>query len=534
MKSIRRKISLVILLCVLCSTWLVGFITIFTFKNSRNKDSVKILNLLCSENAGKINELLSRIEKSVEILADYSVHSIDNISKLKTNEAYREKYIKDVDSLGLSIAKRTESAVAVYVRFSPEVTTSKSGFFRVKNAERNEFVSQILTDLALYSKDNIGRVGWYYIPKKEGKPIWLKPYYNFNINVNMISYVIPIYKDSMFLGVVGMDIDFDYLVKEVDKILVYDTGHALLTDKNLNVVHSLHYPKGPLIDNFYKANTNLNIESLFSEKELFEYEFEGKKRKIALHPLLNNMCLAVTVLDSEINEKINFLISMVALFTILIPIVIVVISIFFARGITKPLADLTNVAKEISDGNLDVPIECNSDDEVGILANGMRETVEKLRIRMEKMNILAYTDKLTGVNNNTAYVHDINKLVEQKKSFGIFLIDINGLKIINDTLGHDKGNELIISVSKCIVKVFGVDFVYRIGGDEFVGIKLNASIKDCKNLHKKLNQKFEEYKNIIKYSAAIGYSLCDADCPFEDAFKKADAQMYENKKNMKM
>ena len=96
MKSIRRKISLVILLCVLCSTWLVGFITIFTFKNSRNKDSVKILNLLCSENAGKINELLSRIEKSVEILADYSVHSIDNISKLKTNEAYREKYIKDV------------------------------------------------------------------------------------------------------------------------------------------------------------------------------------------------------------------------------------------------------------------------------------------------------------------------------------------------------------------------------------------------------------------------------------------------------
>ena len=174
---------------------------------------------------------------------------------------------------------------------------------------------------------------------------------------------------------------------------------------------------------------------------------------------------------------------------------------------------------------MDVPIECDSDDEVGILANGMRETVEKLRIRMEKMNILAYTDKLTGVNNNTAYVHDINKLVEQKKSFGIFLIDVNGLKIINDTLGHDKGNELIISVSKCIVKVFGVDFVYRIGGDEFVGIKLNASIKDCENLHKKLNQKFEENKKIIKYSAAIGYSLCDADCPFEDAFKKADAQM---------
>jgi HAMP domain-containing protein len=259
----------------------------------------------------------------------------------------------------------------------------------------------------------------------------------------MISYVIPIYKGQTLLGVVGMDIDFDYLMNEVDRISVYETGHALVTDNNLNVIHSVHYPKGPLIDDFYNADSNFKIENLFSEETLYEYEFEGKKRKIAVKPLNNNMCLAVTVLASEINGSLNSLITIILCATIFVSIFAIVASFFLAYGITKPLSDLTRAAQEVSNGNLDVPINCNSQDEVGILSKIMQETVDKLKIRIEKMNVLAYTDNLTGVNNNTAYIHDIEKLVEQDKKFAIFIIDVNGLKIVNDTCGHDKGNELI-------------------------------------------------------------------------------------------
>lgn len=534
MKSIRNKISLVILLCVLLSTWLVGFVSIVKLKKSISKDSVQIMNLLCSENAEKINSLFSRIERSVELLADYSVLNLKSVEKLESDNNYRAEYIKKIDSVGLTIAERTKGAVAVYVRFAPELTSTKSGFFRVKNYDTEKFDIEELTDLELYTSDNVGRVGWYYIPIMNKVPTWLEPYYNFNINVNMISYVIPIYKGQTLLGVVGMDIDFDYLMDEIDKISVYETGHALVTDNNLNVIHSVHYPKGPLIDDFYNADSNFKIENLFSEETLYEYEFEGKKRKIAVKPLRNDMCLAVTVLDSEINGSLNSLIAIIMWATIFISVFAIGVSFFLAYGITKPLSDLTRAAKEISNGNLDTAINCNSQDEVGILSKIIKETVDKLKIRIEKMNVLAYTDNLTGVNNNTAYIHDIEKLVEQDKKFAIFIIDVNGLKIVNDTCGHDKGNELIVTVARCISEVFGGEFVYRIGGDEFVAIKTNINDNKCDNLRELLKQKFLQNKEIIKYSAAVGYSIYKANKDFEQVFKDADSKMYEDKKNMKI
>ena len=534
MKSIRNKISLVILLCVLLSTWLVGFVSIVKLKKSISKDSVQIMNLLCSENAEKINSLFSRIERSVELLADYSVLNLKSVEKLESDNNYRAEYIKNIDSVGLTIAERTKGAVAVYVRFAPELTSTKSGFFRVKNYDTEKFDIEELTDLELYTSDNVGRVGWYYIPVMNKVPTWLEPYYNFNINVNMISYVIPIYKGQTLLGVVGMDIDFDYLMNEIDKISVYETGHALVTDNNLNVIHSVHYPRGPLIDDFYNADSNFKIENLFSEETLYEYEFEGKKRKIAVKPLNNDMCLAVTVLASEINASLNSLITIILCATIFVSIFAIVASFFLAYGITKPLSDLTRAAQEVSNGNLDVPINCNSQDEVGILSKIMQETVDKLKIRIEKMNVLAYTDNLTGVNNNTAYIHDIEKLVEQDKKFAIFIIDVNGLKIVNDTCGHDKGNELIVTVARCISEVFGGEFVYRIGGDEFVAIKTNINDEKCVYLRELLKQKFLENKTIVKYSAAVGYSIYKTNKDFEQVFKEADSKMYQDKKNMKM
>ena len=327
-----------------------------------------------------------------------------------------------------------------------------------------------------------------------------------------------------------MDIDFDYLMNEIDKISVYETGHALVTDNKLNIIHSVHYPKGPLIDDFYNADSNFKIENLFSEKTLYEYEFEGQKRKIAVKPLNNDMCLAVTVPASEINGSLNSLITIISWATIFVSAFAIGVSFLLAYGITKPLSDLTRAAKEVSNGNLDVPINCNSQDEVGILSKIMQETVDKVKIRIEKMNVLAYTDNLTGVNNNTAYIHDIEKLVEQDKKFAIFIIDVNGLKIVNDTFGHDKGNELIVTVARCISEVFGGEFVYRIGGDEFVAIKTNTNDNKCENLRELLKQKFLQNKEIIKYSAAVGYSIYKAKENFEQVFKEADSKMYEDKK----
>ena len=81
---------------------------------------------------------------------------------------------------------------------------------------------------------------------------------------------------------------------------------------------------------------------------------------------------------------------------------------------------------------------------------------------------MAYIDTMTGLGNRTAFL-------EENKSNAIFpgmisyiMMDANNLKTINDTLGHNKGDELIITIAKCMRKAVGHNGqCYRIGGDEF-------------------------------------------------------------------
>lgn len=79
---------------------------------------------------------------------------------------------------------------------------------------------------------------------------------------------------------------------------------------------------------------------------------------------------------------------------------------------------------------------------------------------MDYINSLAYTDSLTGINNNTAYLRDTaelrNGIEKGTADFAVAVIDVNGLKHINDTFGHEKGNELIIDAANTLRRYSGV------------------------------------------------------------------------------
>ena len=120
------------------------------------------------------------------------------------------------------------------------------------------------------------------------------------------------------------------------------------------------------------------------------------------------------------------------------------------------------------------------------------------------------------------------------------MIDLNDLKITNDTLGHEKGDVLIKGLSNIIKDIFMSSTTYRIGGDEFVVISENGDLKDIKNLEKKFAKAIvdsikEKSLDGMGVSAAIGVAIFDpkTDNNVEDTFKRADKKMYENKKRMK-
>lgn len=171
--------------------------------------------------------------------------------------------------------------------------------------------------------------------------------------------------------------------------------------------------------------------------------------------------------------------------------------------------------------------------------------VADMQVKVAEMDEIAYKDSLTGIQNKAAYDRIITALDEKISAgnarFCIVMVDVNFLKRINDTYGHECGNEYLINACRLVCAVFGTEHVYRIGGDEFVVIlegdkasliKYFAAQFKFEMERKNSNDALQPWEKI---SAAVGIAVYEAgvDADAENVFKRADALMYENKLAMK-
>ncbi len=165
--------------------------------------------------------------------------------------------------------------------------------------------------------------------------------------------------------------------------------------------------------------------------------------------------------------------------------------------------------------------------------------------KMDKLEGRAYLDTLTGLQNRTAY-YDYNDVLNKKEDagdadFSIIMIDINFLKRMNDTYGHEQGNLYLQHAADLIRKVFGEEHVYRIGGDEFVVIlegkaqegaeeRIRAFMEEAARL-----QADDSLQPWEKVSAAAGIAKYekDRDASTEEVLRRADEAMYRDKIAMK-
>lgn len=173
------------------------------------------------------------------------------------------------------------------------------------------------------------------------------------------------------------------------------------------------------------------------------------------------------------------------------------------------------------------------------------ENFRKAKIEVEVMDKLAHTDSLTGIKNKTAYIERTSKfdadIVEGKAAFAIVMIDVNYLKKVNDTYGHERGNEYLINACNLACDIFGRENVYRVGGDEFVAVLEGEDLAHCEEIVARIRaevKRFRADKSLQpweKVSAAVGmaYYQAGVDQTADEVFKRADADMYEKKLAMK-
>ena len=153
------------------------------------------------------------------------------------------------------------------------------------------------------------------------------------------------------------------------------------------------------------------------------------------------------------------------------------------------------------------------------------------RDNIKKLHAISTIDQLTGVGNRRALTDFVANRLHPGSMYAIFFIDVNGLKKMNDTFGHARGDLLIQTIAYVLADIAPKDHVFRLGGDEFLALMPCRSDEEAIIIIDRIEQSM----HIHHCSAAIGYVLCLAPFSNLDAIiHEADEKMYRDKKKKHM
>ena len=169
----------------------------------------------------------------------------------------------------------------------------------------------------------------------------------------------------------------------------------------------------------------------------------------------------------------------------------------------------------------------------------LRARVAELKQRVEQLDALAHQDVLMALPNRRGFMRDLELMVERIARYGgsaaMLFVDVDGLKLINDSFGHQAGDQALIEVAALLSKgVRRGDVVGRLGGDEF-GILLEHTDEDSAletaarlgNLIAECD--FDHHGAALPLSVAIGVAVIDGQTSPADVMAAADEEMYRRK-----
>lgn len=217
------------------------------------------------------------------------------------------------------------------------------------------------------------------------------------------------------------------------------------------------------------------------------------------------------------------------------------------RSITMPMGRLSKQLRLQVESETDAIELINTPDngELGALAHWFNRRTRQLMETQKKIEKLAHFDSLTGLPNRRLLIDRLENRVNEAKrqgSFGALLfIDIDNFKLINDSLGHDMGDELLMQVAERLQKCLRrEDTVARLGGDEFVVLIVkNSSFTDqliyettvvANKLVKVIRKPFDLRGRLHHITSSIGITIFPSSSSSSDELlRQADTAMYRSK-----
>lgn len=332
----------------------------------------------------------------------------------------------------------------------------------------------------------------------------------------------------------------------------FDTDYLKkLADASDMALDMSRFNNPALPDDFKNARDSLSAESPVFAQLL-------SKSKIAGYTTINDvygkpaLILRITMQRDIYNQGMNNFYYFVLSLTV-VGLVLGIVTFFLLEE--QVLSRLTRLSKDVksigASGDPSMRVHVTGKDELSLLKdeiNGMLEALERsekaLRKSEEALLALSLRDELTGLYNRRGFLtlaeQQLKVANRAKKGLLMIFADLDGMKDINDTLGHRQGDSALVDTARILRKTFREsDIIARYGGDEFIILSLENTESGAELFENRLREHLEYHNKHesrpYTLSLSTGFAHSDPENPLsiEDLLVEADHIMYEQKNGKK-
>lgn len=413
MKKISTKIIVIVLVCSIAMSLLVGITSILGSKKVVEEEVKSNLDYITQLNAKDYNSNLDFYETTAATIYQMIDATIDP-TRL-SEETYLVDYNDNV--LGPIIERITKDAkesLGIFVAFDPRYTGRTEGIWAA--LDKNGNIEKALPTAFTSKDENNPKFAWYFDSIKLGKGLW-SDMYTSNAGQNVITYSTPVIVNNKSIGAIGIDLNIDEIVNDIENIKLYDNGYAFLLNKDYDYL--IH----PTLDNTSNLNTiddgkytkvveNIEVEN----SGVMTGEFFGENEIMSFSKLDDEKILILIVPEKEIFSKVNQIAYIIGAVILMASILATIISLIAGKRIGDPIVLITGMLETTSKldlKNIEETKEMNNlvnrRDEVGRIFRSTGVLREEMRNIISKIE-----DTTNNIVLNTANVK--HATVETKQS----------------------------------------------------------------------------------------------------------------------
>jgi methyl-accepting chemotaxis protein len=429
-KKISTKIVLAIVMCCSVVALAVGGTSILKSSELIRAEADDKLRILVERQASKYDNTIVEVECAVQGLAAAANSNFD-MAAAKADPSYYLKYQENVELLTEQFGTLADGGMGAYVYLDPKLTGGLYGAWFADKANTGTVTKLPLGELEDFTPENED-VAWFYGPAQTGKPLWMDPYVDSDLGIEMVSYVVPMFQQGTLIGVVGIDINFDVYKNDILGSRVYEKGYMALMDKDYNYLVRPSFKQDESAvaqtasgtDAVTQASpaaegrANLATEDGGLLKHLteamakdasgvIEYDYKGTDKITAFSHLSNGYILTVDVELDQVLKNMNALVLLLMILILIGIIGAIVVALAVGSIITKPITKVTQLVNKTASFDLteDKSFESllKNKDEIGVMSKAVFEmrTVMKEMVETLQNQAAATTDFANNLSEST-------------------------------------------------------------------------------------------------------------------------------------